>query len=89
MSDQSPAAFARPRSADPEEFHNPETYHAQEGMSLRDYLVGKVLQGLAANPGGPWQANDVNGWALANCTLADVVEVAYQTADAALVERAK
>lgn len=59
------------------------------GMTLRDYLAGKVLQGLAANPGGPWQANAMNGWALVNCTLAEVVEVAYQTADAALVERAK
>ena len=66
-----------------------DTYSGAPGMDLRDYLAGKVLQGLAANPGGPWQANDVNGWSLANCTLVDVVEVAYQTADAALVERAK
>lgn len=73
-------AFPVPNLQDDEDFN---------GMSLRDYLAGKVLQGLAANPGGPWQANSINGWALANCTLADVVEVAYQAADAALVERAK
>lgn len=39
MSDQSPAAFARPQSTDPEEFHNLEIYHAQEGMTLRDYFM--------------------------------------------------
>lgn len=70
-------------------FPAPYGQRSEGGMTLRDYIAGKVLQGLAANPGGPWQANDINGWALANCTLADVVEVAYQTADAALVERAK
>ena len=61
----------------------------QNGMSLRDYLAGKVLQGLATNPGGPFQANTMSGWGLVNCTLADVVAVAYKAADAALVERAK
>lgn len=59
------------------------------GMSLRDYLAGKVLQGLCANPGGPFQASDRSGWELVNCTLADVVEIAYKAADAALVGRAK
>lgn len=73
-------AFPVPNLQDDEDFN---------GMSLRDYLAGKVLQGLAANPGGPFQANAFSGWGLVNCTLTDVVEIAYKTADAALVERAK
>lgn len=73
-------AFPVPNLQDDEDFN---------GMSLRDYLAGKVLQGLVANPGGPFQANDMSGWGLVNCTLADVVAVAYKTADAALVERSK
>jgi hypothetical protein len=39
-------AFARPKSRDPENYSYPETYPAQEGMSLRDYFAAKALQGL-------------------------------------------
>ena len=78
-------AFPEPVSRDV----NGEIYAVSEGMSLRDYFAGKAIQGLAANPGGPWQANPTNGWALTNCKLDEVTEVAYQIADSMLNERAK
>lgn len=78
MSDQSPAAFARPRSADPEEFHNPETYHAQEGMTLRDYFAAKVVQACIQKdpPTEPIYAKKI-------------AEYSYAMADHMLAERAK
>jgi len=57
------------------------------GLSVRDYFAAKALQGMCANPGGPLQANGRNGWALVNCTSADVVTVAYDFADAMLRAR--
>lgn len=58
-----------------------------EGMSLRDYFAAKAMQGLLANPGGPIQANGMNGWSLTNCTGADVAMMAYAMADAMLAAR--
>lgn len=78
MSDQSPAAFARPRSADPEEFHNREIYHAQEGMTLRDYFAAKAMQAAATNPIG---ADGFN--------FSQRATWAYQQADAMLKARGK
>lgn len=57
------------------------------GMSLRDYFAAKAMQGLLANPGGPIQANGMNGWSLTNCTGADVAMMAYAMADAMLAAR--
>ncbi|WP_322997910.1 hypothetical protein [Castellaniella sp.] len=57
------------------------------GMSLRDYFAAKAMQGLLANPGGPIQANGMNGWSLTNCTGADVATMAYAMADAMLAAR--
>ena len=45
-------AFARPRSADPENFHKPETYHAQEGMSLRAHIATQAMQAMITKSSG-------------------------------------
>lgn len=58
------------------------------GMSLRDYFAANAMQGMCANPGGPFQANDRSGWGLVNCTFADVANDAYAMADAMLKARA-
>lgn len=78
--DDGGAAFARPRSADPDHYHNAETYHAQEGMSLRDYFAAKAMQGFLSNAH------------LAKKEPMNRVQMsvaAYELADAMLVERAK
>lgn len=58
------------------------------GMTLRDYFAAKALAGLLANPGGPFQANDRNGWDIVNCTLDDIAKFSYQASDAMLAARA-
>jgi hypothetical protein len=58
--------------------------HHQEGMSLRDWYRGQALAGLCANPGGPFQANGINGWNLVNCTAGDVAMWCNELADAML-----
>jgi hypothetical protein len=63
--------------------------YSSGGLTKREAFAMAAMQGLAANPGGPWQANASNGWALTNCSLADVAEVAVQAADALLAELAK
>lgn len=58
-----------------------------EGMTLRDYFAAKALQGLCANPGGPFQANSMSGWAIVNCELDDIAKESYKLADAMLKAR--
>lgn len=60
---------------------------ASPGMTLRDYLASKALQGLLANAGGPVQTNGRTGWGLVNCALSDIATLAYQMADAMLAAR--
>ena len=59
------------------------------GMSLRDYFAAQALAGLLANPGGPFQANDMNGWDIVNCTLDDVARLSYQASDTMIATRAR
>lgn len=61
----------------------------QQGMTLRDYFAAKAMQGLCANPGGPFQASERSGWGPVNCTFADVANDAYAMADSMLAERTK
>lgn len=66
--------------------HEPANAWGEHGMVLggltkREMIAAMVMQGLAANNGGPWQANGDNGWALTNCTLAEVAEVCTDAAD--------
>ncbi|HBL4694236.1 TPA: hypothetical protein LRL12_000402 [Citrobacter freundii] len=56
-------------------------------MTLRDYFAAKALQGLCANPGGPFQVNDMSGWAIVNCELDDIAKESYKLADAMLKAR--
>ena len=53
-------------------------------VSLRDHFAGLALQGLCANPGGPFQANCRTGWGFVNCSADDVADTAYLMADAML-----
>jgi hypothetical protein len=64
----------------------PDIYH---GMTLRDWFAGQALQGLCANPGGPFQRNEASGWSIVNCTINSVAELAAEMADAMLAERSK
>lgn len=52
-------------------------YHGSEGMTLRDYLAAKAMQGFAAAPD------------MAGTPVTDVARQAYSLADAMLAERAK
>ena len=62
-------------------------YGPEFGLSKRDHFAGQALQGLCANPGGPFQASSLSGWTLVNCTLDQVAEEAYRLADAMLRAR--
>ena len=62
-------------------------HHHFSGMTLRDHFAGLVMQGLCANPGGPFQANPMCGWGIVNCTPDDVAGRAYDLADAMIKAR--
>lgn len=57
------------------------------GMSLRDAFAIAALQGLCANPGGPFQQNGYSGWGIVNCTTDQIAEEAYGLADAMIRAR--
>lgn len=57
------------------------------GMTLRDKFADSVLNGLCANPGGPFQQCDQRGWRLVNCTFDDIANQCYELADAMLRAR--
>ena len=61
--------------------------HPQAGMTLRDYYAAKALQGLCANPGGPFQANGMSGWSMTNCSEGDIARLCHDLADAMLIHR--
>ena len=63
--------------------------YPDQGMSLRDWFAGRALAGLCANPGGPYQANEHDGWQIVNCMPINVAEEAYYLADAMLEARKK
>lgn len=56
-------------------------------MTIRDYFAAKALQGLCANPGGPFQASDMSGWAIVNCDFDDIAIESYKLADSMLRAR--
>ena len=58
-----------------------------EGMSLLDWFAGQALAGLCSNPGGPFQANAMNGWGIVNCTPENVAIECYSLAREMLKER--
>ena len=77
MKDTSGSAFPRPGNEGYD-------YGNQPGMTRRQWLAGLAMSGLCANPGGPYQANDVNGWGTVNCTVSQIAGEAYGIADAML-----
>jgi hypothetical protein len=75
MSNLNPNAPAFPRNY---------SHDGHNGATHRTYLAAKALQGLCANSGGAFQANDHTGWGMVNCTVDDVAELAVALADATL-----
>ena len=53
------------------------------GLTKRELFAAMAMQGILANPGGPIQADDMNG-SVCNCTRADVGDLATSLADALL-----
>lgn len=62
---------------------------ASGGMTMRQYYKAAVMQGLCANPGGPFQSNSLSGWALVNSSFHQLSIEAGELADAMLVEDAE
>lgn len=60
---------------------------APDTTDLRDTFAAAALMGLCGNPGGPFQANDLNGWALVNCDANDLAIQSWTIADAMLKAR--
>lgn len=59
------------------------------GMSLREYYIATLMQGLLANPAGPIQSNGASGWGWCNCSPEDVVNLVCSLADTMLTQREK
>lgn len=60
-------------------------YEVNQGMSLRQWYKGQILAGFCANP-AIFSPNASCGWALCNCTPADLIDYAAKLADKALSE---
>lgn len=58
-----------------------------DNTDLRDTFAAAALMGLCGNPGGPFQANNLNGWDIVNCEVDDIANHTYQLADAMLRAR--
>lgn len=59
------------------------------GMTLRQHYAGLAMQGLLANPGGPYQANRTSGWGLVNVTHETLARECRYMADALIAEPEK
>lgn len=82
MNKQGARAFPKPQSAGI-------VGDAQPGMTMRQYYKAAVMQGLCANPGGPFQQNSQSGWALVNSSFHQLSIEAGELADAMLAEDAE
>ena len=58
-------------------------YGASPGKSLRDHYRGQIMAGFCANP-AVFASNPMNGWALVNGTVEQLVEYADHIAEAML-----
>jgi hypothetical protein len=61
-------------------------YHSHAGMTLRDYIAAKAMQGFCAHPSA-FAPNGLNGWALVNTDEARLSDYCYCIADAMLAAR--
>jgi hypothetical protein len=57
------------------------------GMTLRDYFAAMALQGLCANPSGPYSETDPLVCGPDNRSTLDVARESYDLADAMLAAR--
>lgn len=55
--------------SNPPKDHQPTRDDERQRLSV----AKDILAGLVANPGGPYQRNEANGWGLCNCTREQVV----------------
>ena len=58
-----------------------------EGMTLRDYFAAMALQGLCANPNGPYSETNPLVCGPDNRSTLDVARESYDLADAMLAAR--
>ena len=75
MAEPNPPAPAFPRD---------HRYDGHNGIDHRAYFAAKALQGLCANPGAAFQANDRSGWGMVNCTDDELAALSVRLADAML-----
>ena len=68
------------------ETQKPEPAPEERRAEIRRWYAGQAMQGLLANPGGPIQANGMNGWAFVNCSKDDVAGFAFDIADAMMTQ---
>ena len=54
------------------------------GLTKRELFAAMAMQGLLANPEGPYQANNRSGWGLVNCTQQNIADESVSMADALL-----
>lgn len=59
------------------------------GISVRAYIATKVMAGLCANSGGPFQRNEMNGWDIVNCKHEDIASLSVAFADVLIAELSK
>lgn len=59
------------------------------GLTKREHFAAMAMQGLLANPGGPYQQSDMCGWRLVNCTKEQLSMECVDMADALLAELAR
>lgn len=55
----------------------------------RAMMAARLLAGMLANPSGPIQGNEQNGWDYVNCSAESLSQVALELADALIAEGAK
>lgn len=55
-----------------------------EGLTKRELFAAMAMQGLMANPGGPYQASVSSGWVRVNCTQKQIAQECADMADALL-----
>lgn len=59
------------------------------GLTKLEQFAGQALSGLCANPGGPFQANSMQGWGMCNSDEHTVARTACDLAAALIAELAE
>ena len=72
----------QPAYPSPRDYTNP----ADDGITIRAHIATQLMAGILANPGGPIQHNERNGWDLVNCTSRQIAATACGLADALIAE---